>query len=156
MLKSGTFRFYAMLRSSKYICFIKFYEMNANFRIYCIDNFQFFCYYPKQGTGVYYFERWIMEQENIKHVKRDTKEIKRMLNRLSVIEGQVRGVKKMLEEDRYCVDILTQVSSIQAALNGFNKQLLAQHIKSCVCDDIRAGNDNAVDELCELLKNLMK
>ncbi len=97
-----------------------------------------------------------MEQENIKHVKRDTKEIKRMLNRLSVIEGQVRGVKKMLEEDRYCVDILTQVSSIQAALNGFNKQLLAQHIKLCVCDDIRAGNDNAVDELCELLKNLMK
>ncbi len=97
-----------------------------------------------------------MEQENIKHVKRDTKEIKRMLNRLSVIEGQVRGVKKMLEEDRYCVDILTQVSSIQAALNGFNKQLLAQHIKSCVCDDIRAGNDNAVDELCELLKNPMK
>ena len=97
-----------------------------------------------------------MEQENIKHVKRDTKEIKRMLNRLSVIEGQVRGVKKMLEEDRYCVDILTQVSSIQAALNGFNKQLLAQHIKSCVCDDIRAGNDNAVYELCELLKNLMK
>lgn len=97
-----------------------------------------------------------MEQENIKHVKRDTKEIKRMLNRLSVIEGQVRGVKKMLEEDRYCVDILTQVSSIQAALNGFNKQLLAQHIKSCVCDDIRAGNDNAVDELCELFKNLMK
>lgn len=97
-----------------------------------------------------------MEQENIKHVKRDTKEIKSMLNRLSVIEGQVRGVKKMLEEDRYCVDILTQVSSIQAALNGFNKQLLAQHIKSCVCDDIRAGNDNAVDELCELLKNLMK
>lgn len=97
-----------------------------------------------------------MEQENIKHVKRDTKEIKRMLNRLSVIEGQVRGVKKMLEEDRYCVDILTQVSSIQAALNGFNKQLLARHIKSCVCDDIRAGNDNAVDELCDLLKNLMK
>ena len=97
-----------------------------------------------------------MEQENIKHVKRDTKEIKSMLNRLSVIEGQVRGVKKMLEEDRYCVDILTQVSSIQAALNGFNKQLLARHIKSCVCDDIRAGNDNAVDELCDLLKNLMK
>ena len=97
-----------------------------------------------------------MEQENIKHIKRDTKEIKNMLNRLNVIEGQVRGVKKMLEEDRYCVDILTQISSIQAALNGFNKQLLARHIKSCVCDDIRAGNDNAVDELCELLKNLMK
>lgn len=97
-----------------------------------------------------------MEQENIKHVKRDTKEIKGMLNRLNVIEGQVRGVKKMLEEDRYCVDILTQVASIQAALNGFNKQLLARHIKSCVCDDIRAGNDQVVDELCDLLKNLMK
>lgn len=97
-----------------------------------------------------------MEQENIKYVKRDTKEIKSMLNWLSVIEGQVRGVKKMLEEDRYCVDILTQVSSIQAALNGFNKQLLARHIKSCVCDDIKAGNDQAVDELCDLLKNLMK
>lgn len=97
-----------------------------------------------------------MGQENIKHVKRDTKEIKSMMNRLSVIEGQVRGIKKMLEEDRYCVDILTQVSSVQAALNSFNKQLLARHIKSCVCDDIRAGKDEAVDELCELLKNLMK
>lgn len=97
-----------------------------------------------------------MEQENIKHVKRDTKEIKRMLNRLSVIEGQVRGVKKMLEEDRYCVDIFTQVASIQAALNGFNKQLLARHIKSCVCDDIREGNDEAVDELCGLLMKIMK
>ncbi len=97
-----------------------------------------------------------MGQENIKHVKRDTKEIKSMVNRLSVIEGQVRGIKKMLEEDRYCVDILTQVSSVQAALNSFNKQLLARHIKSCVCDDIRAGKDEAVDELCELLKNLMK
>ncbi|MCX4326619.1 MAG: metal-sensing transcriptional repressor [Lachnospiraceae bacterium] len=97
-----------------------------------------------------------MEQENIKHVKRDTKEIKSMVNRLSVIEGQVRGIKKMVEEERYCVDILTQVSSIQAALNSFNKQLLARHIKSCVCDDIRAGKDEAVDELCELLKNLMK
>ena len=88
-----------------------------------------------------------MEQENIKHVKRDTKEIKSMVNRLSVIEGQVRGIKKMVEEERYCVDILTQVSSIQAALNSFNKQLLARHIKSCVCDDIRAGKDEAVDEL---------
>lgn len=97
-----------------------------------------------------------MDNENIKHVKRDNKEVESMIKRLSIVEGQVRGVKKMLEEDRYCVDILTQVSSIQAALNGFNKQLLAQHIKSCVCDDIRAGNDNAVDELCELLKNLMK
>lgn len=96
------------------------------------------------------------DKGNIKHTQRDNKEIQSMIKRLSRIEGQVRGVKKMLEDDRYCVDILTQVASIQAALNGFNKQLLANHIKSCVCDDIRAGNDSAVDELCELLKKLMK
>ena len=82
-----------------------------------------------------------MDNENIKHVKRDNKEVESMIKRLSIVEGQVRGVKKMLEEDRYCVDIFTQVASIQAALNGFNKQLLARHIKSCVCDDIREGND---------------
>lgn len=96
------------------------------------------------------------ENGNIKHVVRNNKEIQSMMQRLNRIEGQVRGVKKMLEEERYCVDILTQVASIQAALNGFNKQLLANHIKSCVCDDIRAGKDEAVDELCELLKKLMK
>ena len=97
-----------------------------------------------------------MDNENIKHVKRDNKEVESMIKRLSIVEGQVRGVKKMLEEDRYCVDILTQVASIQAALNGFNKQLLARHIKSCVCDDIREGNDEAVDELCGLLMKIMK
>lgn len=97
-----------------------------------------------------------MDNENIKHVKRDNKEVESMIKRLSIVEGQVRGVKKMLEEDRYCVDIFTQVASIQAALNGFNKQLLARHIKSCVCDDIREGNDEAVDELCGLLMKIMK
>lgn len=97
-----------------------------------------------------------MDNENIKHVKRDNKEVESMIKRLSIVEGQVRGVKKMLEEDRYCVDIFTQVTSIQAALNGFNKQLLARHIKSCVCDDIREGNDEAVDELCGLLMKIMK
>ena len=68
----------------------------------------------------------------------------------------MRGVKSMVEDDRYCVDIVTQVSAIQAALNAFNKELLARHIKSCVADDIREGNEEAVDELCELLKKLMK
>ena len=62
----------------------------------------------------------------------------------------------MVEEDRYCVDIVTQVSAIQSALNGFNKELLARHIKTCVSDDIQAGNEEAVDELCDLLKKLMK
>ena len=79
-----------------------------------------------------------------------------MITRLNRIEGQVRGVKKMLEEDRYCVDILTQVSAITCGLNAFNKKLLANHIKSCVVNDIRAGDDSVVDELCETLQKLMK
>ena len=62
----------------------------------------------------------------------------------------------MIADDRYCVDILMQVSSVQSALNAFNKELLSSHIKSCVVDDIRNGKDEAVDELCELLKKTMK
>ncbi len=67
--------------------------------------------------------------------------------------GTGAGVRAMVEDDRYCVDIVTQVSAIQAALNGFNKELLARHIKTCVSEDIKEGNEQAVDELCELLKN---
>jgi len=84
------------------------------------------------------------------------KEYKDLLSRLSRIEGQVRGIKNMLEGDRYCVDILTQVSAISSALNSFNKKLLAQHIKSCVVTDIREGKDEVVDELCATLQKLMK
>ena len=78
------------------------------------------------------------------------------MKRLNRIEGQVRGIKKMLEEERYCVDILTQVSAIQSALNSFNKELLSRHIKSCVVHDIRMGDDQVVDELCETIQKLMK
>ena len=88
--------------------------------------------------------------------KRDEKEYKDLLNRLSRIEGQVRGVRRMLEEERYCIDILNQVSAIQAALNAFNRVLLTDHIKSCVVDDIRAGDEEVVDELCAALQKLMK
>ena len=88
--------------------------------------------------------------------EREESEYKDLITRLNRIEGQVRGVKSMVEEDRYCVDILTQVSAIQAALNSFNKELLQRHIKSCVCEDIKSGKEEAVDELCELLKKLMK
>lgn len=95
-------------------------------------------------------------EEQVKHKQRGASERKDLITRLSRIEGQVRGVKAMVEEDRYCVDILTQVSAIQAALNSFNKELLARHIKSCVSEDIREGNEDAVDELCELLKKMMK
>lgn len=84
------------------------------------------------------------------------KEYRDLITRLNRIEGQVRGVKKMLEEDRYCVDILTQVSAISNGLNAFNKKLLANHIKCCVVNDIRSGNDAVVDELCETLQKLMK
>ncbi|MDD4320073.1 MAG: metal-sensing transcriptional repressor [Acidaminococcaceae bacterium] len=87
---------------------------------------------------------------------KDGKEYKDLLTRLNRIEGQVRGIKNMLEEDRYCVDILTQVSAISSALNSFNKKLLAQHIKSCVVNDIREGKDEVVDELCLTLQKLMK
>lgn len=87
---------------------------------------------------------------------KEGKDYQDLIKRLNRIEGQVRGVKKMLEEDRYCVDILTQVSAITCGLNAFNKKLLANHIKSCVVEDIRKGDDGVVDELCETLQKLMK
>ena len=97
------------------------------------------------------------EPENqVRSKVREEDEKKALLTRLSRIEGQVRGVKIMVEEGRYCVDIVTQVSAIGAALNGFNKELLSRHIKTCVVEDIREGDDAAVEELCELLKKLMK
>ena len=89
-----------------------------------------------------------------KHRSED--EYKTLINRLNRIEGQVRGVRKMVENDAYCVDILTQVSAIQAALNAFNRELLSNHIRTCVMDDIKNGNDEIVDELVQTLQKLMK
>ncbi len=87
---------------------------------------------------------------------RDEKERRELMNRLKRIEGQVRGLQRMLDEDAYCPDILTQASAVQSALNGFCRTLLASHLHSCVTEDIRAGRDEAVDELMEILKKLMK
>ena len=87
---------------------------------------------------------------------RPEKEYKDLINRLSRIEGQVRGVKGMLQKDAYCADILVQVSAINSALNSFNKVLLSNHIHTCVAEDIRNGKDEAIDELVDLLKKLMK
>ncbi len=87
---------------------------------------------------------------------REEKEYKDLINRLNRIEGQVRGVKKMVEQDVYCTDILVQVSAITAALNSFNKVLLANHVRTCVADNIREGNDEVVDELVTTLQKLMK
>lgn len=88
--------------------------------------------------------------------ERSEKEHKDLLNRLSRIEGQVRGVKAMVERDAYCTDVITQVAAINAALNSFNKVLLAQHIKTCVTEDVKAGKEETVDELVTLLQKLMK
>ena len=88
--------------------------------------------------------------------QRDDKESKDLMNRLKRIEGQVRGIQRMLEEDAYCIDILVQVSAINAALNSFNKNLLAAHIQTCVADNIRQGNDEVIDELVNVLPKLMK
>ena len=83
----------------------------------------------------------------------DHKSVTRMLK---TARGQIDGILRMVEEDRYCVDILTQVSAIQSALNSFNKVLLSSHIKSCVVEDIRQGKEGAVDELCKTIQKLMK
>ena len=93
-------------------------------------------------------------QSKTKH--RTEKEYKDLINRLSRIEGQVRGVKGMVEHDAYCPDILMQVSAITAALNSFNKVLLANHIKTCVVKDLHEGKDDLVDELVTTLQKLMK
>ena len=91
-----------------------------------------------------------------KKKERDEKEYKDLLNRLRRIEGQVRGVQKLVENDAYCVDILTQVSAVTAALNSFNKVLLANHIRTCVAEDIREGKDETIDELVTALQKLMR
>ena len=78
------------------------------------------------------------------------------MNRLKRIEGQVRGLQNMLEQDAYCPDILIQVSAVTQALNSFNKELLAEHIRSCVVEDIRADRTETVDELVETLKKVMR
>ena len=87
---------------------------------------------------------------------RTEKEKKDIISRLNRIEGQVRGLRKMLEEDAYCTDVITQVSAVQAALGAFSKELLARHIRRCVVNDIRAGNSDAVDDLIDTLQKLMK
>ena len=88
--------------------------------------------------------------------ERSEKEYRDLCNRLSRIEGQVRGVRNMLESNAYCTDILLQVAAINAALHTFNKVLLANHIRTCVADDIRRGDDEAVEELLAVLQKLMK
>lgn len=88
--------------------------------------------------------------------ERSAEEYKDLIHRLNRIEGQVRGIRGMVEKDAYCTDILTQVAAVSAALNSFNKVLLANHIKTCVTQDIREGREDTVDELVRILQKLMK
>lgn len=88
--------------------------------------------------------------------QRSEDEYKALIHRLNRIEGQVRGIRKMVESDAYCTDILIQVSAANAALNAFNRELLASHIRTCVADDIKNGKDETIDELVLTLQKLMK
>ena len=88
--------------------------------------------------------------------KRSEAEQKALLTRLKKAEGQIRGIEKMVEENAYCPDILVQVSAVTQALNSFNKEWLACHIRSCVSEDIRAGDEAAIDEFVKVLQKLMK
>lgn len=91
-----------------------------------------------------------------KHTIRTEEERRKLINRLSRIEGQIRGIKGMLERDAYCPDILTQSAAVNAAVNAFNKELLASHIRHCVVRDMREGHDEVIDELLTTLQKLMK
>ena len=87
---------------------------------------------------------------------RREEEYRSLINRLNRIEGQIRGIRGMVEKNAYCTDILVQVAAANAALNAFNRELLANHIRTCVADDIRAGKDEVLDELLCTLQKLMK
>ena len=91
-----------------------------------------------------------------KHTARSEEEKKKLINRLKRVEGQIRGIIGMLENDAYCNDILIQSAAVNAAVNAFNKELLASHIRNCVARDIREGKDDTIDELVATLQKLMK
>ena len=100
-----------------------------------------------------------MNSENsccVRHKHREDGEKQALINRLNRMEGQIRGVRSMVENDRYCADIITQVAAVNAALDSFNRELLSSHINSCVVSDIKSGKEDAVDELVALLKKIMK
>lgn len=110
----------------------------------------------KQEFGIE-AELYIPEEKDCcRHKHRDSAEYEALLKRLNRIEGQVRGVRGMVEKEAYCTDILTQVSAIQSALNAFSRELLANHIRTCVVDGIQAGDDTVVDELVRTVEKLMK
>lgn len=88
--------------------------------------------------------------------ERSDEERKNLMNRLKRIEGQVRGLEKMIEDNAYCPDVLVQASAVSSAINSFNKALMAEHIRSCVVQDIKEGNEETIEELISVLQKLMK
>ena len=102
-----------------------------------------------------------MEQNNgceccHKTKERSEQEYKDLIHRLNRIEGQIRGIRGMVERSAYCTDILAQVAAANAALNAFGRELLAEHIRTCVVHDIQAGREETVDDLITILQKLMK
>ncbi|MDO5401813.1 MAG: metal-sensing transcriptional repressor [Eubacteriales bacterium] len=91
-----------------------------------------------------------------KKKERTSEEYRKLINRLNRIEGQIRGIKGMIEADAYCTDILIQSSAVTAAMNAFNKELLGNHIRTCVAENIRQGNDEVIDELVSTMQKLMR
>lgn len=91
-----------------------------------------------------------------KTTARSNEERKKLIHRLNRIEGQIRGIRGMVEKDAYCTDILVQSAAVNAAVNAFNKELLSSHIRGCVVRDIRDGKDDVIDELMAILQKLMK
>lgn len=91
-----------------------------------------------------------------KTTERSQDEQKKLIHRLNRIEGQIRGIRKMVENDAYCADILVQSAAVNAAVNAFNRELLANHIRGCVARDIKEGKDEVIDELLTTLQKLMK
>lgn len=125
----------------------------------------FFRLLDKYLTGVYYAlitsrGKKYMDEKCCACVQRTKErtpeEYRKLINRLSRIEGQIRGIKGMVEKSAYCPEILIQCSAVTAAMNAFNRELLASHIRSCVLDDIRAGREGTIDELLATLQKLMK
>ena len=90
-----------------------------------------------------------------KKTVRDDEEKKKLVNRLSRIEGQIRGIRQMVEDDAYCVDILTQSAAAKSAFSAFNRELLRRHIEGCVVRDIKNGDED-IDELIDIIAKLMK
>lgn len=100
-----------------------------------------------------------MKEEMIccdKKKERSEKEYKNLIHRLNRIEGQIRGIKNMVEKDAYCTNVLVQVAAANAALNSFSKELLSSHIRTCVVNDIREGKEETIDELVDTIQRLMR